>query len=110
MRNKNRGGSRYSFLMETEETEYVEADEEVDPEEIQRFKLCLVGRLLTVSSFNSGALQSTFRQMWRLQDAVQIRELEKTSSPFNFSIGKIFIEWARENLGGLTKRFLSCVS
>lgn len=55
--------------------EVVEAEDEVNLEEIHRTSLCLAGRLWTDSSFNTGSLQSTIRQIWRLKNGVEIREI-----------------------------------
>lgn len=41
--------------------EIVEVEEEVDLDEIQRFNLCLAGRLWTDSLYNSGAQQATIK-------------------------------------------------
>lgn len=77
--------------------EVIEAEEEVDLDEIQIFKLCLVGKLWTDSSFTTGALQSTIKQIWRLKNGIEIREkLGTICSPFIFSTGKIKKEFFKE--------------
>lgn len=64
--------------------EVIEAEEEVDLVEIQRFKLCLAGKLWTESSFNTGALQSTIKQIWKLKNGVEIREIGNNLFSFQF--------------------------
>lgn len=60
------------------------AEDEVDREDTHRFSLCLAGRLWIDSSFNSGALQSTIRQIWRLKNGVKIREIVENLFSFQF--------------------------
>lgn len=67
-----------------ENLEVVEAEDEVDLEEIQRFSLCLAGRLWTDSLFNPGALKSTIKQIWKLKDGVDIREIGENLFSFQF--------------------------
>lgn len=50
-----------------EDMDVVEAEDELDLEEIRRFNLCLIGKLWTDSSFNLGALQPTIKQIWRVK-------------------------------------------
>lgn len=62
----------------------VEDGEELNAEEIRRLSLYLVGRLWTDTSFNSGALQATIKQIWRVKNGVEIRLIGENLFSFQF--------------------------
>lgn len=62
----------------------IEAEDELDVDEIRRFRLCLFGRLWFDTPHNSGALQSTIKQIWRVKDGVGIRSIGENLYSFQF--------------------------
>jgi len=48
-----------------EEEEVVISDEEPSKEREEQIALCILGKLLTLSNFNMGAMKSVFKSIWK---------------------------------------------
>ncbi|KAJ8426113.1 hypothetical protein Cgig2_031780 [Carnegiea gigantea] len=74
---------RRLILIEDEE-KVVICDDEPPKEWKEYIALCLLGKLLTSTNFNIGAMKSVFKSIWKPSKGVVIKEIEKNVFAFQF--------------------------
>lgn len=80
--------------LDEEEETIVDTGSLSNSNEQNRFDLCLVGSVWSEGPYNVSVFQSTLKQIWRLRQGVNIKEIGRNLEPVWYKLGYLKkMEW-----------------